>query len=201
MAFAPSPHMVQSNWGRTYYMGAQMGLISTFPSLGTQPSKTVPNAALGTEAAMIHSVLPIRISQTAPVRALTPSANSEAIVRDHIDANGEVDGVKLDMIPFVGDAAILLDDLPEQAPQPPPLPPEEVIASLPATVMMVKATEGNEDTDDAARTEAAERAYDNEKEVSNLPKAPVEAKFDTIDHQADQAEQGYPPAPPLDMIM
>jgi hypothetical protein len=182
-------------------MGAQMGLISTFPSLGTQPSKAVTTTALGTEAVFVTSGVPIRISQTAPVRPMTASANTEGIVRDHIDAQGEVDGVKLDMIPFVGDGAILLDDVPEPEPDPPQYAPEQTATTLPATVVQVKAANIGHEVDDTALTDAAERAYHDEREVSQMPKAPVDAKFDTIDHQSEPAKLDQSPAPPLDVMM
>ncbi len=178
-----------------------MGLISTFPALGTQPSKAVTTAAFGTDVVLANIGLPIRISQTAPVRPMTASANTEAIVRDHLDAQGEVDGVKLDMIPFVGDGAVLLDDVPEPEPEPPQTAPEQPTASLPATVMQVKATVIGNEVDDMALTDAAERAYHDEREVSQVPKVPVDAKFDTIDHQAEPAKQDQSPAPPFDVMM
>jgi hypothetical protein len=189
------------NLGGDSLLGAQMGLISTFPALGPQPSKAVISSALGTEAALPNSGLPIRISQTTPVRPITASANSEAIVRDHIGAQGEVDGVKLDMIPFIGDGAILLDDVPEAEPEPPPPPRQEAIASLPTTVVQIKATSIGHEVDDAGKTDAAEKAYQDEREVSHLPKDAIPAKFDTIDHQSDPAKPDQSPAPPLDMVM
>ena len=49
---------------------------------------------------------------------VTPSASSEAIVRDHwtdpeFTRPLEAEGLELDGIPFIGDEAILLDDMPQ----------------------------------------------------------------------------------------
>jgi hypothetical protein len=190
--------LLGSNLGATLLMGAQMGLISSFPTFGTQPSKAITSSALGTEATFIGNDLPIRIIQTAPVQPLTGSANTESIVRDHIDARGEVDGVKLDMIPFVGDGEILLDDVPE----PEQLPPAaKSAAMLRATVIQVKAAHTGQAVDDFAKTHAAERAYNDERDVSQLPKSPVAAKFDTIDFQLGKTKSEQSSAPPLDMVM
>lgn len=99
-----------------------------------------------------------------PVWPVSPSASSAALVRDHWqdpDFNRplEAEGVELDHIPFIGDEAILLDDLPQDDPAAPAEP-------------------GNTDTDQPAanpepppdhrRSEAAARAYEDERTISGL---------------------------------
>lgn len=187
-------------------MGAQMGLISSIAPLLVQPSKAVLTDASTSGAHLPSGVSALRISAVAPVQPVNASANSEAIVRDHLAAQGgerqnEVDGVKLDMIPFVDDGAILLDDVPVILPEPPQKPVETPPESLPAAIVQAKAADHSPEAEDAAKADAAERAYQDEREVSKIAKPVDSSVIDHVDLQKQTAEPANLATPPLDLVM
>lgn len=183
-----------------------MGLISSIAPLVVQPSKAVVTDVPTSGALAQSGTSALRISQVAPVQPVSASANTEAIVRDHIAAQNdnnqsEVDGVKLDMIPFVGDGAILLDDMPVIVPQPPKKLVEPPPESLPAAVVQAKAADESPEADDAAKADAAEQAYHDEREISKIAKSVDENVIDHVDPKKQPAEPANMATPPLDRVV
>ena len=96
-----------------------MGLISTIPAPATIPPRA-SGAAPQSVAAVAHGMVASGLDAP-PVWPVTPPASSEAIVRDHwtdpeFTRPLEAEGLELDGIPFIGDEAILLDDVPQDDP-------------------------------------------------------------------------------------
>lgn len=160
-----------------------MGLISMIAAPvmpQTRPCVSVAAAAHGV-------VQPA--SEPPPVWPVSPSASSAALVRDHWrDANSprplEAEGVELDGIPFVGDEAILLDDLPQEDPAAQAKPGRDN-AALPAAAWRAA---DPEQTPDHRLTEAATRAYEDERAISGLH--PIETAQTEAATDADTSVAG-----------
>lgn len=95
-----------------------------------------------------------------------------------IETQTEVDGISLDGIPYLNDGAVLLDDLP-QTPTAAPVkspPPEVSGAMAPVMAQPMRPEVEVQAAPEQVKTEQAERAYQDEREISALPgDAPAEA--------------------------
>lgn len=143
-----------------------MGLISKIaapavlpPRVGGTAVPPASTAALGVGQIVtdLHRIWPV-----------TPPANSETIVRDHLTDPDftrplEAEGLKLDGIPFIGDEAILLDDLPQDSPTPTGRP-----ASRQATADTLPPKADSPPAPDHGRSAAAARAYEDARAISGL---------------------------------
>ena len=132
----------------------------------------------------------------ATLRPILPPANSEAIFKGllpmyparaqapdeadcgQIETLKEVDGISLDGIPYLRDGAVLLDDLPQAEPIPAPKakPTEAAVLAFVTPPALPPETEVQEEAD-PARSDHAERAYLDEREISAVraePAAPAE---------------------------
>lgn len=142
-----------------------MGLISMIAAPvvpQTRPCVSVAAAAHGV-------VQPA--SEPPPVWPVSPSASSAALVRDlwrdtNLTRPLEAEGLELDGIPFIGDEAILLDDLPQDDPAA-QIKQDSNAAGLPAAARDFRAVDPDQ-TPDHRLTEAAARAYEDERAISGL---------------------------------
>ncbi|MFC3180506.1 hypothetical protein [Cypionkella sinensis] len=180
-----------------------MGLISSLaaPSgaqiqgLAVRPvARIAAQGGVGDDAHTARLLGGAELPAEANLRPVLPPAASEAIFKGLLpmhpgtaEANGtaiapetEVDGISLDGIPYLNDGAVLLDDLPKSASAAPVTSaPDETAAAAMALVAAqpmrpeVEATAPPEQV----LSEQAERAYQEEREISALPgDAPAEAE-------------------------
>jgi hypothetical protein len=134
--------------------------------------------------------------------ATTMSIPSQPAATTTFELNTSVElpfGVELDMIPFTGDGAILIDDLPQV---PPPLPPKEAAhvteEKEPAMDTMKPFGFDPHPKTEQTRIKEAARVYEEERVISNAPRpepvkpiweqpAPTKASFDAL-NDAEIAE-------------
>lgn len=162
------------------------------------------HAAAQSTAQKLRAELPTE----AVVRPILPPANSEAIFKGllpvhpalvqaadsgQIETLTEVDGVSLDGIPYLRDGAVLLDDLPQAEPVPAPKakPTETAVAFV--TPPALRPDTEVEAEPEQVRSDQAERAYLDEREISAVraepaavtkPSNPDQAKPDPPDPKA-----------------
>ncbi|MES2433759.1 MAG: hypothetical protein V4586_08050 [Pseudomonadota bacterium] len=177
-----------------------MGLISSLaaqsaPQFQSLTVKPVPRAAAAlmtpspnshATAQRLHAELP----PEAVVRPILPPANSEAIFKGllpvhpalvqvqqeadsgQIETLTEVDGISLDGIPYLRDGAVLLDDLPQAEPEPAPIAkPTETVAFVTPPALHPESMA--QDEPEQVRSDHAERAYLDEREISAVRVEPV----------------------------
>lgn len=178
-----------------------MGLISSLaaPSgaqiqgLAVRPvARIAAQGGVGDDAQTARLLGGAELPAEANLRPVLPPAASEAIFKGLLpmqpgtaEAHGtalapetEVDGISLDGIPYLNDGAVLLDDLP-QNPPPTAAPPPP---AAPATTALVAAQPMRPEVEATAPpeqvlSEQAERAYQEEREISAMPgDAPAEAE-------------------------
>ena len=168
-------------------------------------------------AAAQSAVQPLRAelpTEMAP-RPILPPANSEAIFRGllpvqpalvqaanaadpdsgQIETLTEVDGISLDGIPYLRDGAVLLDDLPQ--PEPAPVPkakPAEVVAMILVAATPMRETEAQEP--EQARSDQAERAYQEEREISAVRAEPATPPAETPEPDQVKPDQAVTEAAP-----
>ncbi len=150
------------------------------------PSPDNPAAAQST-AQKLRAELPTEVA----VRPILPPANSEAIFKGllpvqpalvqateaadggQIETVSEVDGISLDGIPYLRDGAVLLDDLPQVEPVPASKakPTKTAVAFVTPPALHLE-TEAQEEPD-PARSDHAERAYQDECQISAVRAEPV----------------------------
>ena len=142
------------------------------------------NAAVQTSRAE----LPTEIS----ARPILPPATSEAIFKGllpvrpafvqaaktadsgQIKTLTEVDGISLDGIPYLRDGAVLLDDLPHPEPAPAPkTKPAEAMALAFVTPPALHPETEPQDEPEQVRSDNAERAYLDEREISAVRAEPT----------------------------
>lgn len=121
-------------------------------------------------AAAVHDIVQ-PASEPSPVWPVSPSASSAALVRDHWrDANFirrlEAEGLELDGIPFIGDEAVLLDDLPREDSA--AEEKQDGNAARPPVPASDFGVVDPDQTPDHRLTEAAARAYEDERAISGL---------------------------------
>lgn len=109
-----------------------------------------------------------------------------------IETLTEVDGISLDGIPYLNDGAVLLDDLPQTpAPAPVKAPPVEAApaAMAPVTAQPMRPEVEVQPPPEQVKTDQAERAYQDEREISALPAdAPAEADLPDDTAAADHVD-------------
>lgn len=164
-----------------------------------------PNPDSRLAAQKLHAELP----PEAVVRPILPPGNSEAIFKGllpvhpalvqaaeaadsgQIEMVSEVDGISLDGIPYLRDGAVLLDDLPQAEPVPAPkAKPTETAVAFVTPPALRPDTEVAEEPEQV-RSDHAERAYQDEREISAVRAEPAAA---TEPPDPDQAKPD-PPAP------
>jgi hypothetical protein len=167
-----------------------MGLISTIPAPATIPPRTSGTASQSV-AAVAHAVAPSGLDAL-PVWPVTPPASSEAIVRDHwTDPEFirplEAEGLELDGIPFIGDEAILLDDVPQDDP--------DLARVQDHGEAMPPARQHEADTPpppDHRLNEVAARAYEDARAIAGL--APIQQAQPTPEAEPAQSPENRAPA-------
>jgi hypothetical protein len=137
-----------------------------------------------------------RITEALPIWPVAAPASAEAVVKEHSAAKdaspaqatyelpNESNGVELDHIPYTGDEAILLDDLPRAEPVEPKAKSHATASSemLPTRAEMQITTETeNADLPDAALSESATRAYLAERSIAGLRMQPPATKPEMVD--------------------
>ncbi|MEO5613714.1 MAG: hypothetical protein ABIR04_02155 [Cypionkella sp.] len=155
-------------------------------------------AALMTPSPDCHAAVQINgrklqaeLPTEAPPRPILPPANSEAIFKGllpvhpalmqaqaaadsgQIETLTEVDGISLDGIPYLRDGAVLLDDLPQAEPTPAPKAKPTATAVAFATPPAQHPETEAEVEPDPARSDHAERAYLDEREISAVRAEPA----------------------------
>ncbi len=164
------------------------------------------HAAAQSNAQKLRAELPTEVA----VRPILPPANSEAIFKGllpvqpalvqaavamdsgQIETLTEVDGISLDGIPYLRDGAVLLDDLPQTESAPKAKSTYQAALAFVTPAALHPETEAQVDPD-VARSDHAERAYLDEREISALraePSGPTDlpdpdqANPDPPDHEA-----------------
>ena len=84
-----------------------------------------------------------------------------------IECVSEVDGITLDGIPYLRDGAVLLDDLPKDAPAPKAKPTETAVLALVTPPTLHPQTEAQAKLN-PARSDQAERGYQEARVISAL---------------------------------
>lgn len=175
----PAVSVRLSSGGVFVWKGQAMGLISMIPAPVlplTRPGVSVAAAGHG----VVHAA-----AEPPPIWPVSASASSAALVRDHWTGPAftrphEAEGLELDGIPFIDDEAILLDDLPKDAPAPEAKQDSDA-AAPPVPTANSYATDPDQ-TPDQRRSEAAARAYEDARAISGLhPHQAALTKADTSD--------------------
>ncbi len=151
-------------------------------------------ATLPTEA-VVHPILPPGNSEAIfkGLLPVHPALVQAAVDSGQIETVSEVDGISLDGIPYLRDGAVLLDDLPQPEPVPAPkAKPAETAVTFVTPPALHPETEVQVEPD-PVRSDHAERAYHDEREISALraepaattePPDPDQAKPDPPDAEA-----------------
>lgn len=191
-----------------------MGLISSlaapsapqFQTLAVKPVQRVAaisgfevqtaqlgGAELPTEA-NLRPVLPPAASE-AIFKGLLPVQTAAQEVAEHgsapIEMQTEVDGISLDGIPYLNDGAVLLDDLPQSAaPAPVKSLPVAPAAMAPVAAQPMRPEVEVQAAPEQVKTEQAERAYQDEREISALL-GDAEAQEPPAPEQAEVPAEGH----------
>ena len=170
-----------------------MSLVTTLPAPLAPSNRLAP--PLNSAEIQPSGTAP-RITEALPIWPVAAPASAEAVVKEHSavkDASpaqatyelpNESNGVELDHIPYTGDEAILLDDLPRAEPVEPKAKSDATVTSemLPTRAEMQISTETeNADLPDAALSESATRAYLAERSIAGLRPQPSATKPEMVD--------------------
>jgi|GEM_PF-2725980 len=171
-----------------------MSLVTTIPAPLAPSNRLAP--PLNAAEVQPSGTAP-RITEALPIWPVAAPASAEAVVKEHSAAKendrpaqaeyelpNESNGVELDHIPYTGDEAILLDDLPRAEPVEPKAKSDATASSemLPTRAEMQISTETeNADLPDAALSESATRAYLAERSIAGLRPQPPTAKSEMVD--------------------
>lgn len=168
---------------------ATVGLMTPSPDSHTAAQKL--RVELPTEAAL-RPILPPASSESIfngllPLQpALVQAAAADS---GQIETLTEVDGISLDGIPYLRDGAVLLDDLPQAEPAPKAKPTGAALALVkPAARHPEIETQAEPEQ---TRTDNAERAYLDEREISALRAVPA-VPADTPDSEQASPDQPDP---------
>lgn len=171
-----------------------MSLVTTIPAPLAPSNRLQPQP---NSAEIQPSGTAPRITEALPIWPVAAPASAEAVVKEHIAAKendspaqaeyelpNESNGIELDHIPYTGDEAILLDDLPRAEPVEPKAKSDATASSetLPARAEIQTNTETeNADLPDTALSESATRAYLAERSIAGLRPQPPVAKPEKVD--------------------
>ena len=144
-----------------------------------------PILATTSSEAIFRGLLPV---QPALVQAATAADPDNG----QIETLTEVDGISLDGIPYLRDGAVLLDDLPQAEPAPAPkAKPAEAVVMIPVAATPMRETEAQVEPEQA-RSDQAERAYQDEREISAVRAEPATPPTETP--EPEQAKPDQPEA-------